>query len=334
MTHSSAPAWREIYSGGSQVAEERQFDQLIDRMLHIQRNHQKKSGRPKADRTLHAKQILGVNNAVLQVRSDLPPELACGHMQAGQSWPAMVRFSNASGAHGSDRQADMRGVAISLSLPGGQRHDVLMTSFPVSHVRNAQQFVRFAEIAAGPRAWLLPRLLLAFGPAETWRMVGNLRKAVRPSASLALERYWTRGALLWDQAGPVRLRLSPLEPGAAAEPAPDGPDALREELARRLSAEDVRFELAAQRFVDERRTPVEDGVSGWDERDAPFVPIATLHVPRQELDSAEAQAMQASVQATAFNPWNAPDAFRPLGNINRIRRRVYDASARVWQSPT
>ena len=28
----------------------------------------------------------------------------------------------------------------------------------------------------------------------------------------------------------------------------------------------------------------------------------------------------------AFNPWNATDSFRPLGNLNRARKAAYDAS--------
>ena len=29
----------------------------------------------------------------------------------------------------------------------------------------------------------------------------------------------------------------------------------------------------------------------------------------------------------AFNPWNTTDEFRPLGNLNRARKAVYDASS-------
>ena len=33
------------------------------------------------------------------------------------------------------------------------------------------------------------------------------------------------------------------------------------------------------------------------------------------------------IDATAFNPWNTTDEFRPLGNLNRARKAAYDASA-------
>ena len=62
----------------------------------------------------------------------------------------------------------------------------------LSHARNADQFVAVAQIGAGPPQEVQPRLLAEFGPAETRRIVDNLRQANRPSASLALESYWSR----------------------------------------------------------------------------------------------------------------------------------------------
>jgi hypothetical protein len=55
-----------------------------------------------------------------------------------------------------------------------------MTSYPVSHARNADQFVAVAQIGAGPPQEVQPRLLAEFGPAETKRIVDNLRQADRP----------------------------------------------------------------------------------------------------------------------------------------------------------
>ncbi len=48
----------------------------------------------------------------------------------------------------------------------------------------------------------------------------NLKHATRTSDGLALESYWSRGAILWGDAGPVRFQLSPLDPLAFPEPIP------------------------------------------------------------------------------------------------------------------
>jgi hypothetical protein len=42
------------------------------------------------------------------------------------------------------------------------------------------------------------------------------------------------------------------------------------------------------------------------------------------------------VEKLAFNPWNTTEDFRPLGNLNRVRKAAYGTSAAyrkgyVWQ---
>ncbi|HYX48416.1 MAG TPA: hypothetical protein VE843_01640, partial [Ktedonobacteraceae bacterium] len=46
-----------------------------------------------------------------------------------------------------------------------------------------------------------------------------------------------------------------------------------------------------------------------------------------DLHTAAAQEAEALVDNLEFNPWNTTDDFRPLGNLNRARRIVYQASA-------
>jgi hypothetical protein len=58
--------------------------------------------------------------------------------------------------------------------------------------------------------------------------------------------------------------------------------------------------------------------------------VGTLVIPSQNILSEEGLRDMAHVNELAFNPWNAPALFRPLGNINRARREVYGASARAW----
>jgi hypothetical protein len=242
-----------------------------------------------------------------------------------------VRLSNASGVPQGDAAPDMRGAALRICHPQGDVHDLLMTSFPTSHARNARQFVTFAVIASGPREAMKVRLVEAFGEAEAQRMLGNIRQGVRPSPSLALETFWSRGAVLWGDA-PVRFQLLPATgaetsgsdaAGAATE------NALRAEFTARLRRGAVRYRLALQRFVDEERTPIEDGASDW-EHTSPPIEIATLVVPQQDLDTDDGRRRSAAVDGLAFNPWNAPPRFRPLGNLNRARAVVYDMSARRW----
>jgi hypothetical protein len=74
--------------------------------------------------------------------------------------------------------------------------------------------------------------------------------------------------------------------------------------------------------VDEKRTPVEDAYLEWKESDSPPIPIATLILPKQQLDA----QLQHDLEHMAFNPWNTK-RMTPLGLINLARKNVYAASA-------
>src|SRR5262249_5024629 len=205
---------------------------------------------------------------------------------------------------------------------------LLMTNFPVSHARNASQFVGFARVMSGAKLLILPRLILEVGPFETVRMLRNVAKAARTIDSVALETYWSRGAILWGAAGPVRYLLRPARRSQAAPPASRwDPDYLHHEAANRLRGSDVKFDLFLQRYVDESRTPIEDGAIEWTEAISPPIKVAHLTIPKLDVDSAEGRAMEREVDAIAFNPWHTTEEFRPLGGLNRARKAAYAASS-------
>ena len=52
-----------------------------------------------------------------------------------------------------------------------------------------------------------------------------------------------------------------------------------------------------------------------------------LTIPRGDISTVDALAQARIIDTMAFNPWNTTDEFRPLGNLNRARKAVYDASS-------
>ncbi|MFH8404011.1 peroxidase family protein [Streptomyces sp. NPDC018019] len=324
----------ETYEGGSPEAERLVFEELARQLMAVQLKN-RGNGAHGVERAFHAKAALGVENARLRFDEELPATLASGWVQPGAQYPAVVRLSNASGTAQPDTAPDLRGIAVRVEVSAQETHDLLATNFPVSHARDAREFVAFAKAMAGARSpvqkafGLLVKLPLAVGWGTATRMRRNVRAATRHVVgSLARETYWSRGAILWGEAGPVRYQLRPA-PGGAPAPRPDrhDPDLLRHELAGRLALADVEFELCVQRYVSEERTPVEDGAARWREADAPVVPVGRLTIPRQDVTTAEARSAARRVEALAFNPWHTTDAFRPLGNLNRARKAAYRASA-------
>lgn len=313
MERHSAAAWTEIFEGGSLEAENRLFLTLAQDILRVQEINRERMAAGQASRTFHAKMVIGVTNAHLVVNSDLPERFKVEHFKAGARLPAMIRLSNASGVPQSDSTADMRGMALRLSIPASSFHDLLLTNFPVSHARNARQFVNFARIASGDRATMAQRMTAQFGKEETARILSNLKEAARPCTSLLQERFWSRGAILWGEAGPVRFNIRPSSADkSTVEASASTPDSLTNDFVANVRKADVSYRLALQEFVTETITPIEDGAVEWKEEDAPSIDIATLVIPKQDIDS-DGQKALAAVDGVAFNPWNAPSAFRPLG---------------------
>jgi hypothetical protein len=326
--------WTERYMGGSAATEQKVFEKLARDIMRVQLKNQRAAsadGVPHpVDRAVHAKSTLAVDDAELRFLDDLPDDLRVGFAQPGTAYPTTVRFSNAAGSAHADGAPDMRGVALRVT-DGDQAHDLLMTNFPVSHARDARQFVEFAKATAGGRRDQvagLPRLVAAVGLRETWRMLSNVRRARRHRpVSVVTETYWSRGAMTWGDLA-VRFLLRPMsQPQRAVVAGVDGPDYLFREVAARLAGGDVRFELCVQRYVNPQVTPIEDTSIEWQLRDSPAEPVAVLTLRQADVTGVQALARARLVDQLAFNPWNTTEDFRPLGNLNRARKAAYDASA-------
>jgi Animal haem peroxidase/Catalase len=326
-------SWSETYAE-SPEAERLEFERLAREIMRVQLKTAKAASAHIAhpvDRAFHAKATLAVGEAELRFL-DLPADLRAGFAQPGVAYPTTVRFSNAAGIGQPDTEPDLRGVALRIEVSPEEWHDLLLTNYPVSHARDARQFVEFAKSMAGSRASRLPgilRLIRLFGVHETLRMLRNVTAARRRRVtSVATETYWSRGAMRWGPTLAVRCLLRPAAGATAAPSIPkDDPGYLSSEAARRLAREDIRLELCIQRYVDAHSTPIEDTAVAWAEHASRPEPVAILTIGRRDLSTIEALAEARVIDTLAFNPWNTTDEFRPLGNLNRARKAVYDAGS-------
>jgi len=322
-------AWSEKYDGGSAEAERRIFAGYTRDILNIQLKFQKQAGAPGLTRASHAKLLLGVDNARLRILPDIPDQFRVGPFQPGQEYATTIRFSNASGGCRPDANRDLRGIAMRIRVSDQQSHDLLAANFPTAHVRNARQFIAVAKALAGGGMVRLPRLIWRLGAYEALRTTLSLLRAThRRVRSLALESYWSRGSILWGEAGPVRYLLRPVA-GAleVSGPRSSHPDYLRAEAVTRLRRGDIVFDLYLQPFVSERSTPIEDFAITWKEKVSRPLAIATLTIPSQDVDAAAGRAAERLIDQMSFNPWYTTEEFRPLGNLNRARKEAYRTSA-------
>jgi hypothetical protein len=70
--------------------------------------------------------------------------------------------------------------------------------------------------------------------------------------------------------------------------------------------------------------PIEDPTIEWDEAKSAFIKVATIVIEQGKLEFPISEA-----EPRSFNPWHSLVEHKPLGGINRLRRRVYEANARM-----
>jgi hypothetical protein len=96
-------------------------------------------------------------------------------------------------------------------------------------------------------------------------------------------------------------------------------------MADRLSSGEAVFDFEVQFQKDAYTMPIEDPGIAWDEKDSPFLKVATLTIPQQIFDTAERAEFGDNL---SFNPWRCLAEHRPLGGLSRARRQVYQALSR------
>ncbi len=320
------PAWSERYLEGSREREDDLLRLFADQIQMVQARNRKTESEP-VRRGFHAKLLVGVVNARFTVAADVRSELSNGLFAPGASYPAMVRFSNASGTVNGDDEKDLRGVAVRILVTEDGPQDLLFTNTPSSYSRDARQFMVTAVATAGGRKLsALPRLIRHVGLPEGLRIARALRRGTsRRVISLATETFWSRVPFA---VGPyaVKFRLQPLSlPPPGAEPR-RGFDRLRLEFAERLGREDIRFALQVLHYVDDTTTPIEDATVEWT---GASEAVGELLIPRQDVTRGDGPDGERMLENLSFSPWTSTEWMRPLGSLNRARKPVYEASVRL-----
>ena len=249
----------------------------------------------------------------------------------GQSYKSWIRFSNGASnlARSDDRRNDSRGMAIKLiglqqdkEEKVVQVQDFLMHNNPVFFSANVEDYNRLVESenkilsfldSPNPFKWRLRELQHVFDTL-----------AEPPQSPLA-DDYFSNTAY---KLGPHNIKFSS-RPCSASESYPTdinrGPDFLSETMARELTTGSGCFDFMVQLQDPDKYMPIEDPSIEWKEKDSPWIKIARVDIPGQEFTSASQKQF---CENLSFTPWNSLDAHRPIGQLNRIRKKVYEASSR------
>lgn len=310
---------------------------------HILETTAKDYGR--AVRAVHAKA-----HALLEgwftVHDNLPPELAQGLFAAPGAYPATVRISTNPGDILDDNVVLPRGLAFKVEhvqgerLPGaeGDGQDFLMVNGPVFAVPTPDKFAGKLKLLAATTdraesAKVALSTLLGFINSALEKVGLGSRALAGMGGSAQVhplgETYFSTVPFRYGE-HVAKFRLRPLSPSLTAftdqiidtSGRPDGlRETIREDVAT-LTGEWA-FEVQLARDIDKQ--PIEDASVEWKEEDAPFVQVATLRIEPQ--DSWSEDKLHRIDERLNFSPWNALAAHRPLGGINRARRRAYKHSS-------
>jgi len=98
----------------------------------------------------------------------------------------------------------------------------------------------------------------------------------------------------------------------------------RQALVAELRERPFEFDLKVQLCTDLARMPVEKTTVLWPESLSPFVTVAKLRLPKQDIGGEDNFEKMDNTSMTA---WRVTDQHRPLGNIMRSRKEVYRQSS-------
>lgn len=310
------------------------FERLAAVLAALQReraSREASKGRDGRGRALHFKAHGGLL-ASFDVLDDVPGWARVGIFATPQALPAYLRFSSGSGAWQPDSAPDIRGMAVKVvgvpgkklipALAGAHTQDFLANHTETVPFRTPDEFVGLVQALAGPRWRLLPQLVRLFG-LRTPSLLRELRSSLGQGAgSVAELTMYSTLPIRWGEHA-VKFRFVPQRAPALAAQAPDERDKLRQQLAAWLAEHSLSYEMQIQPYLEPERTPIEDATRAWD---SPWVAVARVQLPVQDPSSERGKRIAAYVESLSFDPWHAPEAFRPLGALMRARSPAYRES--------
>jgi len=313
--------------------EEQSLNEIIDLMADQMRGHFRPGGYERGGNTkTHA-----IVRATVTIRDDLPAHCRRGVFTESRSYPAYVRFSGP----GPDVPADIEDVgflsmAVKLmGVPGEKLMDeerftqdfitICTPTFVTPNTRENAKLQYWSLIDMPIYYFLNPKdpHILDFLMQGLWN-----ETQYNPLG----HRYWSCVPYLLGEGQAMMYSFVPnTEVDRRIPGLPFGTppfNYLRENMIKTLKEKDVEFDLMVQVQTDPHLMPIENAAVRWPEKLSPFIPVAKVHIPKQEFDS---EAQFEFAKRLKMNPWHCIADHRPLGNQSRARFRMYRELSRFRQ---
>lgn len=312
-----------------EAAEKEALDKIIDRIGAYMRQHYKPGEFQRGGNT----KTHGIIRGEVTIRSDIPERMRRGVFATPATYKAWVRFSGP----GPDSPKDIDDVgfvscAIKLiGVPGPKllpdetsTQDFITICTPTfvtpNIVANADLQL---EILRGTPAFYFLR------PGKTHILDLLMQSWWNQTQWNPLEQqYWSCVPYLLGEGQAMMYSVKPRAKTRSRIPRvplrpPD--NYLRDNMVASLAKGDVEMDILVQVQTDARKMPIENAAARWR---SPWVPVATLRMPRQKFDS---PAQMAFAHNLSYNPWHCIPEHRPLGNQSRARLRMYSELSRLRQ---
>ncbi|KQQ76866.1 catalase family protein [Acinetobacter sp. Leaf130] len=278
----------------------------------------------------------GCVRAEFHVSKNIPAQFAKGVFIPDQSYQAWIRFSNASNdASSADIDKDARGIAIKLLGVAGEKilesekqattQDFIMINHPVFFANDAKRYLSFINDVNSHNMIRKLHIPFALGFKGTMNALGARNSQI---ANPLYARYWSMVPYqlgLGNDRQAVKYSVRACSATANNLPKNPSHDFLREALKNTLQQTDACMEFLIQPRTSSQML-VEDSMTEWDEKAAPFYQVATIHIPKQNFDTPEQNKF---CENLSFTPWHALPAHKPLGAVNRMRKVIYENISRI-----
>lgn len=278
----------------------------------------------------------GCVRAEFHVSKNIPAQFAKGVFIPDQSYQAWIRFSNASNdASSADIDKDARGIAIKLLGVVGEKilesekqattQDFIMINHPIFFANDAKRYLSFINDVNSHNMIRKLHIPFALGFKGTMNALGARNSQI---ANPLYVRYWSMVPYqlgLGNDRQAVKYSVRACSVTANNLPKNPSHDFLREALKNTLQQTDACMEFLIQPRTSSKML-VEDSMTEWDEKAAPFYQVATIYIPKQNFDTPEQNKF---CENLSFTPWHALPAHKPLGAVNRMRKVIYENISRV-----
>ncbi|WP_433275661.1 catalase family protein [Pseudonocardia xinjiangensis] len=307
----------------------------------------------RAVRDAHAKGY-GLVRGEVEILGGLPAEYAQGIYATPGRHDALIRFSNGSPHAGADARLgsatglalkifDIDGPTLLADEPDTRTFDYTNINGSIFFCNTVDHYLFIQDLFLEAPSYFAQgrpgahRFFRDFVTGkgtldpEDWawdEFLAFLRLSRISPMNVLLSTYWTMGAVRHgDYMAKVRIAPDPsfadavvrrrIDPTSAAE-------VFRPALVAELSERPYAFDIQVQLCTDLERMPVEDVTVEWPERLSPFVTVATLRIPQQDISG---DGNLEKMDALSFTPWRVTAEHAPLGNIMRARKKVYRHSS-------